>query len=1165
MTVINTNVKSLVAQASLAANNKNLSTAMERLSTGSRINSAKDDAAGLAISSRMTSQVRGLNMAIRNANDGISLAQTAEGAMEETTSMLQRMRELSLQAANSVNNASDRAALDAEVQQLKAEIDRIAGTTTFNNQNILDGSFSGVLQIGDKASQTMGISIGAVTTTAMGATAQGEAVGNSLASLAVGGASRVAGDYQGLSFNVAVDGVSRTVTLPVPTSSVSNVSGASATVAPTVADRTVDLSSAGQIGQVGQKTVDLRTAANAKLEVSVDGSSYQVIDISDSGYYVSNAAATGAEIVTALQTELDANATFQGNNRITVSLTDNGLLKFDVADSNAMLMLKDSASYNFLETVAPARASGGVSANEVLSSRGTITVDAEEVDLSAKTSFDVGANHYDLSAKIAELGYAAARMTGEQLVRAYNETVNDASVSSASIDAEGYITFAAGVPSAPSNSPYTTGSLVAGITIATNSNIATAFVDQAPGASFGENTVTIGSLNNGLEITVGDNTAVALQLTSATYLTMADLAAEIQGKIDATGAFTGDDAITVTASLDADTNKMGLRFANAAGQQMVIDGTFMTSEYSSGTTPFSAGVTGGGSFGDTTVVSGSVSVASEVATIASSVDQVTVGATVFSQKTLDLSSGGAFNLAVNGNTAVALDIGAAVTALGLDQAAMTGEDLVAALNYTLEQDGSFVGNNAVTASISGGGFLELQVAGGPVGGGDPSLTISGPTATSGLAYVLSGAAVESDRSTSVTATPTFTSDSSGKLTVQVNSDDVEQFGWSDFEVDTSVDEVTFTVGNGGPVNITLDAGWYTDANALVAQIQSKLDELGVLDLTFNVSVDADGNQGFSVSSASGEAVEISGELVTAGFSLSSAVTFPGVVSPTGGVDLSGDAAVTLSVTDSAGGTFNRSFTLGGSDANTSFADYASLVQSGANSAFADLGFSFNASFANGQLSLTADQADASNLTLSGASVTAAFGGEVVGSAPAVEVAASRFASMADVAAAINADLGGAAVASFDDASGVWSFNATSGLAGTGSTIALSGEQLANVQIGGTLNATGESGNATASRLSDISITTVDGANAAIASIDNAIEYVNSQRATLGAIQNRLDHTVSNLTNIATNTEASRSRIMDADYGAESANLAKAQIIQQAATAMLAQANQSAQSVLSLLQ
>ena len=138
MTVINTNVKSLIAQASLAANNKNLSTAMERLSTGSRINSAKDDAAGLAISSRMTSQVRGLNMAIRNANDGISLAQTAEGAMEETTSMLQRMRELTLQATNATYTASDRASLQEEVAQLQAEIDRAKRKRLIAKKGTLD-------------------------------------------------------------------------------------------------------------------------------------------------------------------------------------------------------------------------------------------------------------------------------------------------------------------------------------------------------------------------------------------------------------------------------------------------------------------------------------------------------------------------------------------------------------------------------------------------------------------------------------------------------------------------------------------------------------------------------------------------------------------------------------------------------------------------------------------------------------------------------------------------------------------------------------------------------------------------------------------------------------------------------------------------------------------
>jgi flagellin len=139
---------------------RDLSTAMERLSTGKRINSAKDDAAGLSISNRMTSQIRGLNMAIKNANDGISLMQTAEGALDEVTSSLQRMRELAVQAANGTNNAQDRAALDAEVQQLKSEIDRTAKTTQFNSINLLDGSFQNKkLQIGDKANQTLNVGI----------------------------------------------------------------------------------------------------------------------------------------------------------------------------------------------------------------------------------------------------------------------------------------------------------------------------------------------------------------------------------------------------------------------------------------------------------------------------------------------------------------------------------------------------------------------------------------------------------------------------------------------------------------------------------------------------------------------------------------------------------------------------------------------------------------------------------------------------------------------------------------------------------------------------------------------------------------------------------------------------------------------------------------------
>ncbi len=157
---INTNVSSLNAQRNLGRTQGELATSMERLSSGLRINSAKDDAAGLAISDRMTSQIRGLNQAARNANDGISLAQTAEGAMQESTNILQRMRELSVQAANATNSSADRGALQSEVNQLKSEMNRISQSTTFNGLRILDGSFvSQQFQVGPNANETIGVSI----------------------------------------------------------------------------------------------------------------------------------------------------------------------------------------------------------------------------------------------------------------------------------------------------------------------------------------------------------------------------------------------------------------------------------------------------------------------------------------------------------------------------------------------------------------------------------------------------------------------------------------------------------------------------------------------------------------------------------------------------------------------------------------------------------------------------------------------------------------------------------------------------------------------------------------------------------------------------------------------------------------------------------------------
>lgn len=157
---VNTNVASLNTQRNLNSSANSLNTSLQKLSTGSRINSAKDDAAGLQIANRLTSQVNGLGVAVKNANDGISLAQTAEGALQQSTNILQRMRDLSLQSANGSNSDSERTALNSEVGQLKQELDRISNTTTFGGRKLLDGSFGvASFQVGSAANEIISVGI----------------------------------------------------------------------------------------------------------------------------------------------------------------------------------------------------------------------------------------------------------------------------------------------------------------------------------------------------------------------------------------------------------------------------------------------------------------------------------------------------------------------------------------------------------------------------------------------------------------------------------------------------------------------------------------------------------------------------------------------------------------------------------------------------------------------------------------------------------------------------------------------------------------------------------------------------------------------------------------------------------------------------------------------
>ena len=207
--IINTNISSLNAQRNLSASTSSMTTSMQRLSSGLRINSAKDDAAGMAITSRMTTQVKGMDQAVRNANDGISLAQTTEGALGEISNNLQRIRELAVQSSNATNSQTDRDAMQKEVKQLQSEIQRVATQTSFNGTKVLDGTFTNQsFQVGAEAGQIISVSgVGSMKTADLGSTQFGADVVGAAALTGIAGDS-----ISGLTINgVAIADVTATV------------------------------------------------------------------------------------------------------------------------------------------------------------------------------------------------------------------------------------------------------------------------------------------------------------------------------------------------------------------------------------------------------------------------------------------------------------------------------------------------------------------------------------------------------------------------------------------------------------------------------------------------------------------------------------------------------------------------------------------------------------------------------------------------------------------------------------------------------------------------------------------------------------------------------------------------------------------------------------------
>jgi flagellin len=298
MTVIGTNVSALRAANASSSASMQLSTTMERLSTGKRINSAKDDAAGLAIASRMTSAVKSMAVAVRNANDGISMAQTAEGALGEVTNMLQRMKELATQSANGTLGTSERAALQAETDQLGAQINDIAKTTNFNGLNLLDGSLKSVnLQTGIKSGDTVAINLNAISADKLGLTAGG---GTVVSGRVTGGGT--------LTTALTVNGVAATAAsgtapadakaLAVAINAVSDRSGVTATASNTYT--TGVLTGPFAAGTINSVAIGAATdAADLVSKINADSSKFGVTATLNDDNTVTLNNATGDDIATA--------------------------------------------------------------------------------------------------------------------------------------------------------------------------------------------------------------------------------------------------------------------------------------------------------------------------------------------------------------------------------------------------------------------------------------------------------------------------------------------------------------------------------------------------------------------------------------------------------------------------------------------------------------------------------------------------------------------------------------------------------------------------------------------------------------------------------------------------------------------------------------------------
>jgi len=1298
--IINTNIASLTAQRNLNKSQSANQQALERLSSGLRINSAKDDAAGLAISTRFNSQIRGLNVAIRNAGDGISLAQTAEGALGTMNDNLQRIRELAVQSANATNSDVDREALQAEVDQLLAEVTRTAEETDFNGRKLLDGSFNATFQIGANAGQTVEVSIAELTAEKLGAgeeagvsalgtdsaIANGDLVINGTGirassatddTASTNGADRsaiskaaainestsvtgVAAEINtnqaagtgmtaaatdgsitlnGISINIATGGVD---TAADRASVIQAINAAAAQTGVTATDTGQDSSGITLTADDG-RNIELRyDKFDTNGDAFASGVTAEATGLTSGGgsgagtataaviYGAASTAAFGATLGGSFNIEIDGeeaiSVTLTGTgasisttvsslqSAIDTAITANGLnVGVTVASNNGVLSLTSdstgTSSSLKITTVTSSAAAANLSFAEMFGLTQAVSVGLAESSAESIYFESSGTDGIDNTSgsAVGSIGLlrndGAARTTGSTTTTGavtFSLTVdggNAVAVSvagelaaittaSASLDA-----YAAKVEAAI-NSALTTDSQTSSVAVTIDDGFRLVITSNEEGAdssvtitatgtnaesALGITENTLGNFrNDGYEGTAGVENASAVYEGSITLRSVNGDDVVItsgSGSLDSTGLQSGDftagqayatnQAQSVSGAVATSGEVVGRRTSTGG-----LDDAMITA-LATVTTGFTIQVDGGNAV--TIAYTQTVASATELDSLAAFLTGLeseinsalvsdgqtgSVSLTTNSDNQLVLSSnskGTSSSIELSGITTTATAPASAIDILGLrnnlDGFGSTGltdtQGTVTGIGTVLAENSGGVGATYSTALLAAAGVVAAETLRVSIDGGKTIDVAIGVTtvgdATAALAYVekaINDALTDAGQS--------------GQVSLATNTDGYVTIASDKTGAGSSVEIVTSNVATANSFSRLAGIIDYQKGSTAVSTVTAP-DGLDSGDLLIN-GVAIESAKASDDSASNSEALSSSKQ--ASGIATAAAIN---AVSDNTGV------VATVNATQLTGGTQTATLTTDTPQQGSIFIngfETSTLTTNGANGGADDRSATISAINAiTGQTGVTAID-DGEGITLQ-----AADGRNISVVINSNDKAATESSGSFDAltGAAIGLNVASA------DISGGATFAATAETAY--STVTLDGPGKIDIQAGANGAAalealgfrSGEYGSSEAgTRISDLDITTVAGAEEAIKALDNAIGSVASQRATLGAVQNRLDSTVNNLSVTSNNLSAANSRIQDADFAAETAELSRTQVLQQAGISILAQANAGPQQVLSLL-